>query len=290
MTIVHIDTVFALNAVLDYLLLIAAARLAAAPFRRLRLLLGAALGGVYAVLVFLPGLGFLSHPVIRICWALLMTAAAYGIHRSSLRLTVLFFAISCVLAGILVMLSLFWSVSLSYPQGIPVTRPDWKALLLAGAICYFLSATVLRRLVPNHARELLPMTLYWANKQVSLTVLLDSGNLLTDPVCGSSVPVVEWNVMAQLFPPEAPIKKEDVSDPVQGLSRLGDAQEGRLHLLSYRGIGASKGLLLAVRLDSAKLDKQVIRHPLIALAPESISDGSYQGIIGTTQIRSGGQL
>ena len=290
MTVVYIDTVFALNGILDYLLLLSTARLAAVPFQRFRLAAGALLGACYAALVFLPGFGFFSHPVFRMLWVLLMTVTAYGLRRGSLRLIVLFLALSCVLAGILIMVSLFCSVSLTCPQGIPVTRLDWKALLLAGAVCYWLSSAVLKRLVPETGRELIPVKLRWDFRQVGLTALADSGNLLTDPGGSGSVLVAEWQAVAPLLPSEPRITREDVSDPVQGLSRIGcQWGRGRLHLLPYRGVGSAQGMLLAVRVDSAVLDKQVIHRQLVALSPEPLSDGGYQGIIGISHIKSGGR-
>lgn len=291
LTTVNIDTVFVLNGILDYLLLLSTARLAAAPFQRLRLALGALLGAGYAVLVFLPGCGIFARPVFRLVAMLLMTLTAYGARRGSLRLTVLFLALSCVLAGILMMVSLFWQVSLSYPQGIPSSGMDWKALLLAGAVCYWLSSTVLKRLVPHHGRELLPVKLRWADRQVGLTALTDSGNLLTDPAGSGPVLVAEWQKVAPLLPLEPRITKDDVADPIRGLARLSDGWgEGRLHLLPYHGIGVSHGLLLAVRVDSAVLDKQVIHRQLVALSPEHLSDGSYQGVIGIAHSGTGGTV
>ena len=48
MTVVYIDALFLLNLIVNYLLLLAAAKLAGEPLRRLRLAAGAALGGLYA--------------------------------------------------------------------------------------------------------------------------------------------------------------------------------------------------------------------------------------------------
>ena len=81
MTVIYIDTLFLLNAVVDYLLLLAAARLAGEPLHRMRFALGAGLGGLYAVAIFLPGLGFLAHPVCRLAAAAFMMVAAYGGSR-----------------------------------------------------------------------------------------------------------------------------------------------------------------------------------------------------------------
>ena len=68
MTVIYVDTLFLLNAVVDYLLLLCAARLAGEPLHRIRFGIGAVLGGLYAVALFLPGLMFLSHPLPAILW------------------------------------------------------------------------------------------------------------------------------------------------------------------------------------------------------------------------------
>ena len=49
MTVVYVDSVFVLNALMDYLLVLCAARLAGIPLRRRRYLLAGLLGGAYAV-------------------------------------------------------------------------------------------------------------------------------------------------------------------------------------------------------------------------------------------------
>ena len=75
MTVVYLDRVVLLNLAVDYLLLLATARLAGLPLRRRRLGLCAALGAAYAAAVFLPGcrellgsaigFGLLLHLVFR---------------------------------------------------------------------------------------------------------------------------------------------------------------------------------------------------------------------------------
>ena len=56
MTVIYIDTLFLLNTLVDYLLLLASARVAGEPLRRGRFALGAVLGGLYACAIFLPGI------------------------------------------------------------------------------------------------------------------------------------------------------------------------------------------------------------------------------------------
>ena len=99
MTVVYIDSVFALNALADYLLVYAAAQLAGARLRRGRFLLAALLGGAYAAAVFLPGLGWLSLLPVKLSAGVLMALAAFGGEPRFLRLTLLLFAAACGFAA-----------------------------------------------------------------------------------------------------------------------------------------------------------------------------------------------
>lgn len=72
---VYVDSVFVLNALMDYLLVLCAARLAGIPLRRRRYLLAGLLGGAYAVAVFLPGLGFLSATPVKLAAGILLALA-----------------------------------------------------------------------------------------------------------------------------------------------------------------------------------------------------------------------
>ena len=60
MPVVYLDSVFLLNAAMDYLLLRGTELLSGVPAGRRRCGLAALFGGGYAAAVFLPGLGWLS--------------------------------------------------------------------------------------------------------------------------------------------------------------------------------------------------------------------------------------
>ncbi|MBQ3089886.1 MAG: sigma-E processing peptidase SpoIIGA [Oscillospiraceae bacterium] len=281
MTVIYVDTVLVLNSILDYLLLLSTAKLTAQPFSRLRLLAGSLLGGGYAVLLFLPDAHWLSNPLIKLLWAVLIVLVAFGLGGDLLRLTLVFLALSCSLAGILVLVSLFSAANLTYPQGIPVTSMDWKALILAASLCYLLSATFLRRIADRRETRLLPVKLRWDCRQTAFTALEDTGDLLTDPAGNGPVLVVYWKTAAAVLPQLPRLQESDIRDPVEGIGRLADSWgRGRLNLLPYRGIGSGQRFLLAVRVDSAVINGEVLHGQLVALAPDQLSEGSYQAVIG----------
>lgn len=289
MTVIYIDTLFLLNALVDYLLLLAAARLAGEPLRRWRFVLGAALGGLYAVAIFLPGMGFLAHPLCRVASAALMLTVSYGGSRRLLRQGVLFVALTCAFGGGVVAIGLLGGTGLSLGRGVFYSAMDLKVVLLSAAVCYGVLTMVFQRLARHSAAagELVPVRLELAGRSVEFTALVDTGNTLTDPASGRPVMVVEGERVGPLFPREYRPGPADLVDPAAALTRLGTgAWRARFRLLPYRSVGVDRGLLLAVRLDGLELNGQRKSPVLAALSPTPVSDGGgYQALIGAMDER-----
>ncbi len=283
-TVIYIDTLFLLNALVDYLLLLAAARLVGEPLRRWRFALGAGLGGVYAVAIFLPGLSFLAHPLCRLASVALMMVVSYGGSRRLLRQGLLFVVLTCAFGGGVVAIGLLGGTGLSLGNGVFYSALDLKVVLLSAAVCYGVLTLVFRRLARHSAAngELVPVRLRLGERMVDLTALVDTGNTLTDPVSGRPVVVAEGERTAPLFPREHRPGPGDLTDPAAALTRLGTgAWRGRFRLLPYRSVGVDRGLLLAVRLDGLELDGQGRGPVLVALSPTPVSDGGgYQALVG----------
>ena len=193
MTVIYVDTLFLLNAMVDYLLLLASARLAGEPLARLRFLLGAVLGGLYAVAIFLPGLSFLARPPCRLAAAVLMVLAAFWKSRRLLRQVVIFFALSCAFGGGVLAIALLGGRGLALSNGVLYSGMDLKIVLLSAAGCYGALTLIFQRTGRHTAPsgELRPVRLTLGERQVSLTALVDTGNTLTDPATGRPVLVAE---------------------------------------------------------------------------------------------------
>ena len=280
MTVVYVDTLFLLNALVDYLLLLCSARLAGEPLRRLRFALGAALGGGYAVALFLPGLAFLERPACRLVAAVLMVLAAFGGSRRLGRLGAIFFALSCAFAGGVLAISLVGRTGLSLNRGVVYSGMDLKMVLLSAAGCYAALSLVLGRSA-RHTRftgELKTVRLELGGREVELTALTDTGNTLTDPVTGQGVMVAEGALLGPLFPRERRPTCRDLEDPAGALAGL-SAAGGRFRLLPYRSVGVDRGLLLAVRVDRAVVDGTDRGAMVVALSPNPVSDGGGYGAL-----------
>lgn len=282
MTVVYIDSLFLLNLVVNYLLLLSAGKLAGEPLRRCWLAVGAALGALYAACVFFPGTGFLLHPLCKLGVGVLMLLLAYGGSRHLLRVTLVFFGVSAAFGGGIFAITLLGGRGMTLKNGIFYSGMDLRLILLSAAGCYVLMTMVFRRAARHSPGELRKVTVTLAGRTICLTALRDTGNTLTDPVTGRPVLVAEAARILPLFPEGEGPNIEELQDPVHALERLHQGPWGsRFRLLPYRAVGVDCGFLLALRTDSVRAEGDEYGAILVALSPTPVSDGGgYSALVG----------
>lgn len=279
-TVVYIDLLFLLNLAANYLLLLGAGRLAGAQLHRWRIAAGAALGGGYAAILFLPGWGWLAAWPCRICAGVLMVLAAYGAGGRLGRVCVLFFAVSAAMAGGVLGLQLLGSTSLTLQGGVLYSHTDLRLLLVLFAACYAALCLFFRRLGARGGRELAQVELKLLGRSFTLKTLLDSGHTLTEPATNRPVLVADWRALAPCLP--AGLRADD---PVSGMA-LCRAAGVRGQLIPYRAVGVERGLLLALRSDGVRVDGREQGELLVALSPTPVDGGEgIQALLGAWEGR-----
>lgn len=263
----YIDTYFILNLAVDYLILLATARLRALSIHRLRTLLAALLGAAYAVLGAVLQLPFLGNPFMILAVGALMLLVAFGGTDGLLPTALVFVGVAAAFGG--------FALALARLTG--GLRLDLGILLLALPVCYIVLKLAFSRRAartPEKAR----VELGKDGRLVSLDVLGDSGNLLQDPVSGDRVLVAEAGAVKALFAPETAALLCREKDPGRLLERLGPGSGFRL--VPYGSVGGS-GLLPAFRPEKVVINGKLRRDILVAVTPSRLSDtNAFQGILG----------
>lgn len=254
--VVYWDLTALWNFALDYLLLLSTMRIAGRPLRRVRLVLGALLGAVYSVAALV-----LPLPVWTVPAALLaMTLAAFGWTRRYIKLTLLYLLLACGLGGTVLLLGRLGGMErLAY--GLIYARLPWGVFFAASGLSYLLLMHIFRDGARYGDEELVWVRVEHGGRHVTLRLLRDTGNTLSDPLTGEGVPVIEKSALLPLFP-----------------KGNGDETAYRdITTLHARTVSGADGTLEAFRCDGLFVGARSLGARLIALSPEAFS-GRYQGL------------
>ncbi len=276
---VYVDLLFAVNAVINYLLLRGSAAMGGFPARRRRLWLAAAVGGLYAVAAVLPEWGGLAAMPGQALCAALMLLLAFGWKRATVKQGLFFLALSFAFGGAVLLAVQLLEPDLIFLGGRAYYAVSTPALLLLAGLCYGLAAVVLAGWGTHTGGDVAAMKLTLNGRTAELQALRDTGNTLRDPVTGQGVLVVQWQVLARLLP-EAGLEAAQFQDPAGLMERLAALYpQLRFRLVPYRAVGVAAGLLLAVRCQGAVKGRK--EDILAAFSPTEVSAGGrFEALLG----------
>ncbi|MGE4485276.1 MAG: sigma-E processing peptidase SpoIIGA [Oscillospiraceae bacterium] len=285
MQTVYVDTLFFLNFVVNYLVLMCTAKICSLKIRRLRMALGAFVGGAYAVAVLFEALRFLSAAPVKIAVGILIALVVFGGEQKLFRITAVFFAVSAAFGGAV------FAVSLIEGQGSGdgVLQPiTFRVLALSACITYAALSLFFRRAARSKAGDggVSKVEVKLGNKKTIFTALRDTGNSLNDPMTGRQIIVADFSALRDLFPKEActALTPEKLRDPVKAFETVSAIlPDLKFRLVPYRAVGTGGGVLLAVKTDETVIEGKNVGSCLIAISPDPVSDGgAYAALCGGT--------
>lgn len=276
MEVIYIDSLFALNFLIDYCILLASARVCGVVLRRWRYLLAALLGALYAAAIVLPGLGFLAQTPMKLTLGAAMALIAFGGETHLLRCAVVFLAVSAGFGGAVFAVSLLAGADSTGGAFVSVSG---RVLVLSFAVCYAMVSLVFRRRAKAADREIQPVVITDGGRTVTLRGLRDSGNALHDPVTGCCAAVADRAAVLPLFAGAGALSLPD--DAVGALETLNALPgcAGRFRLLPYAAVGVSGALLVAFRPERVAVSGAP-ETLLVALSPTPLSaTGEFEAVL-----------
>lgn len=206
---VYIDLYFLVNTGMDLLCLLISAAILHRRLRRIRTFLGAALGGLYAVAALLLGMGGVIGFLADCAFALLICGVAFSpFHApprrtlaSLFRLTAVYILCGTLMGGIMtVLFGLLNRLKLPFDgfQGDGISVWLFTAVSLVAGLLSVKSGKLFSL---SHKTKSVTLYATLFGKEITLRAMIDTGNLLKDPVSGRSVIAVEWEALAPALPP-----------------------------------------------------------------------------------------
>lgn len=195
--VIYVDVLFVINFFITFLLLLFTSKMIKRDVKIYRLLFGAALGGLYSLVILFDELNFLISFFGKIAVALLIVLISFGFKRFYLyiKAAAIFFFSNMLFLGIIL------AVWFAYkPDGIVINNNtvyfdiSAKILLFSALIAYVISVVIIK--LYNHTiakKEIFSLTIYKNDKKIHMFAFLDSGNKLKEPFSNYPVIIADSN-------------------------------------------------------------------------------------------------
>jgi len=297
--VIYVDILFIINYVVNYLLLLATQKICKHPSPSWRLSIGAAAGGIYAVLIFLPPLSILYSLAAKLVVSVALIVLSFRISkwRELARLIIMFYAASFMFAGAAFGLFYFTDigsyVGAAVSNGVFYFNLPLKTLIVSAAASYALIRIACRifNVQMRKSGNLFNIRITLNGKTAKLFALLDTGNTLNDPISGDPVIIVEHSSIAHILPERVNLLFEQhsadsfaIMEHVMSPDTPHSADDTYIpfRLIPFRSLGQENGMIPAFKPDSiifadAPKDSS---NALIGVSAKRISAGqSYTALM-----------
>ncbi len=264
---IYLDIIVLENIVVNYLILMATARISKSRTSSLRLFLGALTGALYlALMILMPDMKIYTTVFSKFLLSLAMTAITFYIDRIStfIKTLAMFYAVTFIFAGAGFALLFFNNGGSIVRNGViitslPLLGTKWSEILLALALTLII-LRIFRDLLQSRIikdKLLVQLLISFDSKSIGLYALVDTGNSLFDPLTNMPVVVVEFNAIKDILPAE--IRGIFEKDGENDLNAVTDTISGtswfsRFRLIPFTSLGKENGMLIGFRPDYIEID------------------------------------
>ena len=268
--------------------------------RNWRIFFASLIGAVYTVVMYLNIVPIYSNFIMKFILSVAIIFIAF--KPKSVKMLVkdliIFYLVSFVFGGCVFALMYFLQPQMAQIRnGVFVGAYPFKVALVGGFVS-FVIVQISFRLVKNKLTKkdmIYEIELVLDNKSTKVKALLDTGNLLKDPITGFPVVVVEHKSLSLIIPKEIlnnidKILGGEIDDIVNNAEF--HKTISRFRMIPFSSLGKQNGLLLGIKADNVNIildeKNESISNVIVGIYDKSFTkNGLYSAIFGLDLLEGG---
>lgn len=290
---IYLDVVLLENLCMNYIILFATGYILKLKMKQWRLIFSSILGGIYAVVSYLEILPIYSSFVMKALLSVGMVHLAFNGKsvKQLVKQLVLFYLTSFVFGGCAFALLYFVRPQdILMKNGVYIGTYPLKIAILGGLVGFIITYIAFQIVKTKLKKKdmIYEITIKIGEKKLTLKAMLDTGNLLKEPITGLPVIVVEKRELYSIIP-------TNLLDHIEELIG-GEADEivnqieekeylTKFRVIPYSSIGKQNGLMLGLKAEEVAIEKEgekeIQNDVIIGIFEQSLSkNNTYTALIG----------
>ena len=289
---IYLDVVLIENLIMNFIILYATGIIIKTKINNIRLLLASLLGAIYSIVEYTSILEIYSSFILKIILSIIIVYIAYNPQsiKKLWKHILIFYMTSFVFGG-----AAFALIYIVKPQeifmknGLFLGTYPLKTILLGSIIAFFIIVTSFKIVKTKISNKdmFCSIKVKLNDKIFETTVMIDTGNLLKEPITNTPVVVLEYTLLYECIPKEILNNLENIigGDFDKIPEKIKQEYISRLKLIPYSSLGKQNGMLLGIKAEKIEVlnenyenDKKDV---IIGIYNKSLTKrGEYRGLIG----------
>lgn len=290
---IYIDVVIAENLIMNSIILYATGMITKAKINHIRILLGSLIGAIYSVFAYISTLQIYSNIIIKFILSIIIVYIAFNPQNTKTmgKNLLLFYLTSFVFGG-----AAFAFIYIIKPQeilmknGLFLGTYPIKTVFLGAIIGFIIIITAFKIVKTKISKKdmFCEVIIILNKKEITLKTMIDTGNLLKEPITGNPVIVVEHTALYDILPKEILDNLENIlgGDFEKIEEKIKQEYRSKLKLIPYSSLGKQNGMLLGIKAEKVKIQKEdeieeKKQNVMIGIYNKSLTKrGEYRALMG----------
>ena len=285
---IYVDIILIENICMNFIILFATAYIMKIQAKISKILISSFIGALYAVLIYIDILAMYTNILMKIILSICMVYIAYRPKnvKGMLKELILFYLVSFALGGCaFALLYIVKPQDILMVNGVYIGMYPLKIALLGG-IVGFVITYVGFKIVKNKINKneiVYTVEIKIEDKSEITKLLLDTGNMLKDPLTKSPVILVEKRVLINLLPDEL-IKLMEQNNGGD-INEILEEYKKRIRIIPFTSVGKQNGMMFGIKVDEIKVltdvDEVINKDAIVCIYNRSFSKSKkYFGLLG----------
>lgn len=288
---IYLDVVIIENLIMNSIIMYATAIVTKNKIKHIRILIASLIGAIYSVVSYISNLAIFSNLFTKILLSIIMVYIAFnpkGIKTLG-KITLLFYLTSFLFGGVAFsMIYIIKPQNIIMKDGLFLGTYPLKTIFI-GAIIASIILIAGFKVVKNKISKkdmFCNVNIKIQGKEKNIKVMIDTGNLLKDPISGMPVIVIEHTELYDILPKELLNNLEKIlgGDLESIPENIKNEYLPKLRVIPYSSLGKQNGMLLGIKADGVKIEKEeenIRKNVIIGIYNKALTKrGEYNGLIG----------
>jgi len=291
---VYIDIIFLENLFMNCIILFATAIILKSQIKILRILISSTIGSTYAIIIYISKLQIYSNIFLKVALSAVMVYVAFNPSKfkSFLKGIMIFYLTSFTFGGVTFALLYFVKPqNISFQNGVLIGISPIKVIITGGVIGFIIITISFKNIKGKLTKKdmICDVKIIQKDKTKEIKAIIDTGNLLTDPITKVPVVIVEKDKLTDIFPTEI---LENTINFIEGKDVEMGEYLSKIRIIPFKSLGKENGLLLGIKVDGVIINYQgndnFIKEVIIGIYEKKISNNnSYSALIGLNILEKG---
>ena len=251
---VYLDVIFLENIVINYIILYVTGIISKSKIIQIKLILGSLIGAIYSIIYYLLNIKIYSNFILKIILSIAIIYVSFKSNnlKELSKKVLLFYLVSFVFGGsAIAIIYMVNSQNIIIQNGILVGSYTIKTILIGIIIAYFTVLAAFKIIKAKISRNdlICDITVNLNNKEIKTKAMIDTGNLLKEPITNMPVIVMEHTLFYDILPKEILNNTEEIlgGDFTKIPDDIKMEYSPKLKVIPYSSLGKSNGMLLGIK-------------------------------------------